>query len=66
MYIRNINWKNYHLETSFAFENKKYLLETYELDWKHILYIGNISWCFQMHCFQYIILCFQNQIYVSN
>ena len=42
MYIGNIHWKLCRLETSFAFGNKKCILETYIGYWKQKLDIGNI------------------------
>ena len=36
MYFGNIHWKHCRLKTLFAFGNKNYILETYELDWKEV------------------------------
>ena len=43
MYIGNIHWKHCRLETSFAFGNKKCILETCIGYWKQKLDIGNIK-----------------------
>ena len=43
MYIGNTHWKHCRLETSFAFGNMDWILETLKGVWKHHLYIGNIS-----------------------
>ena len=42
MYIGNIPWKRCRLKTSFAFGNKKCVLETYIGYWKHNMDVGNI------------------------
>ena len=43
MYIGNIHWKHCSLETSFAFGNKKCILETYIGYWKQKKDIGNMQ-----------------------
>ena len=43
MYIGDIHWKHINLEISFAFGNKKCILETCIGYWKHKMDIGNIT-----------------------
>ena len=43
MYIGNIHWKHCRLETSFAFGNMDWILETKIGYWKQKLDIGNIG-----------------------
>ena len=43
-YIGNILVWKHHLETKNMYTgNKHWILKTYELDWKHILHIQNIT-----------------------
>ena len=43
MYIGNIHWKHCRLETSFAFGNMDWILETKIGYWKHKKAFGNIT-----------------------
>ena len=49
MYIGNIPWKRCRLKTSFAFGNKKCVLETYIGYWKHNMDVGNIRIRFETY-----------------